>query len=301
MLQKLHAVSACSRGFLCAAGFILLAFASAARAEVRVLASIKPLALIGQVVVGDAGQVATLLPVKASPHDYPLRVSDVQRLHAADVVLWVGPELETFLQRPLANIAPDKTLSAYALPGIHWPDSEVSAGADHQHAHDPHLWLDPRNAAVIARALAQQLGALEPSSAAVFQANAEQFAVRATALDQQLAEALKPIASEGFAVYHEGYLHFVAHYGLQQLAYVTFTPERRPGAKHLYELRQTLAGKASCLFIEPYYDMGMAEDLAEELNLRLARLDPIGDATVTTYQQLLENMAHAFIGCLKPA
>ena len=59
--------------------------------------SIKPLALIAQEIAGDKVSVENLLPVKASPHDYPLRVSDIRRLQDADLVLWVGPSLETFL------------------------------------------------------------------------------------------------------------------------------------------------------------------------------------------------------------
>src|SRR5690606_13314775 len=85
----------------------------AARADVKVLASIKPLALIAEAVVQDKTQVDTLLPIQASPHDYALRASDMQRLHHADLVLWIGPELESFLQRPLDNIDVSKRMTIY--------------------------------------------------------------------------------------------------------------------------------------------------------------------------------------------
>lgn len=275
----------------------------AANAEVKVLASIKPLALIAEAVVQDKAQVDTLLPLQASPHDYALRASDMQRLHGADLVLWIGPELESFLQRPLNNIAATKRMTIYPLTGLFWPQEEQERHHEvvhtHTHTHDPHLWLDPRNAVVIARALAARLGEIDTRSAARYHANAEAFAAEQESLDQRLQELLKPLAQRGFAVYHEGYSHFAARYGLHQVAYVTLSPERRPGAKHLYRLRQQLAGNASCLFIESYYDTRIGADLARELNLRLATLDPIGNEAVATYTQLLEQLANGFKDCLE--
>jgi zinc transport system substrate-binding protein len=283
---------------------------SPAHAEPVVLASIKPLALIAEAVAGEEVRIDTLLPAGASPHDYPLRISDVRRLQAADVVLWVGPELESFLQRPLRAVPVSRQLEAQRLPGIHWP-SQTDDNAhghdqhhdhhqhDHLHERDPHIWLDPENAVVIARALAARLVEIKPEATAVFQANTERFASDMARLDKQLAVDMKRLEGKGFAVYHEGYAHFVERYGLHQLAHVTFTPERRPGARHMHHLRQQLRDNAECLFAEPYYDMRLANELARELDLRMGLLDPLGSQDVASYQQLLVNLAEAFSACLE--
>ena len=119
-----------------------------------------------------------------------------------------------------------------------------------------------------------------------------------TALDAHFTVTLKPFAGRGFAVYHEGYSHFVSRYGLRQLDYVTFTPEQKPGAKHLHQLRQVLIKEGNCLFLEPYYEQQSMRDLAKELNLQLGILDALGSQNVKTYDQLLERMAEAFSHCL---
>lgn len=279
---------------------LALLLAMPAQAKLQILASIKPLALIAQEVAGDQADVATLLPVTASPHDYPLKMSDHKRLRAADLVLWVGPELESFLARPLANLAADKLITSYRL-GLHWPDEVASDHHHSSHAHlgkDPHIWLDPRNAVLISQALATRLAQLQPESASVFRANAQRFAVSVQLLDQQLAQQLEPVKAVGFAVYHEGYGHFVGRYGLHQVAYVTYTPERRPGAKHLQELREVLAKEGKCLFMEPYYRAQGMDDMAKTLNLRIGLLDPIGEQQVSSYQQLLQQLGQSFLTCL---
>lgn len=279
---------------------LALLLASPAQAKLQVLASIKPLALIAQEVAGDQADVVTLLPITASPHDYPLKMSDHKRLRSADLVLWVGPELESFLARPLANLAPEKQIATYQLASLHWPEVE-SPEYHGNHTHtgkDPHIWLDPRNAVLISQALAARLAELQPESAAVFLANAEHFAASVQRLDEQLAKQLAPVKAIGFAVYHEGYGHFVARYGLRQLAYVTYTPERRPGARHLHELRQLLAKEGECLFMEPYYKAQGMEELAATLNLQIGVLDPIGEQQVSSYQQLLAELGQSFLTCL---
>lgn len=280
---------------------LALLLALPAQAKLQVLASIKPLALIAQEVAGDQVDVVTLLPITASPHDYPLKMSDHKRLRSADLVLWVGPELESFLARPLGNLPADRLITSYQLTGLFWPNEVDSDHHHSRHKHagkDPHIWLNPRNATVIAQELAARLAQLQPESAAIFRANAQRFATSVQLLDQQLAQQLAPIKEVGFAVYHEGYAHFVGRYGLHQVAYVTYTPERRPGARHLQELREVLAKEGKCLFMEPYYEPQGMEALATKLNLRIGLLDPIGERQVSSYHQLLLQLSQSFLTCL---
>lgn len=281
-----------------AAGVMLLPML--AHAKPVVLSSLKPLTLIAQEIAGTSADVDTLLPASASHHDYPLKVSDHARLQKADVFLWVGPELESFLQKPLRNLPPAKIITTYKLAGLNWPVETGISHDDHQHegAQDPHLWLDPRNAVVVAQAVAEKLAQIDPPNTKQYRANLQAFAAKMQQLDVKLQASLMPVKGVGFAVYHEGFAHFVSHYGLYQLDYVALTPEQKPGAKHMHQLRERLAKEGKCLFLEPYNDMQSTRDLAQELHLQLGTLDALGTQNVTTYAQLLEQMAVAFSACL---
>ncbi|MBA4246051.1 MAG: zinc ABC transporter substrate-binding protein, partial [Pseudomonas sp.] len=78
-----------------------LLFAAPAFAEVRVLTSIKPLQLIAAAVQDGVGKPGVLLPPGASPHHFTLRPSDIRNVREADLLYWIGPDLETFLPRVL--------------------------------------------------------------------------------------------------------------------------------------------------------------------------------------------------------
>ena len=71
------------------------------RAEVQLLVSIRPLQLIAAAVQDGVGTPAVLLPGAASPHHYALRPSDVRRVREAQLLYWIGPDLESFLPRVL--------------------------------------------------------------------------------------------------------------------------------------------------------------------------------------------------------
>ena len=274
----------------------VLLFPSFAFAKPMVLSSIKPLTLIVQEIAGDSANTDTLLPVTASPHDYPMKVSDYARLQKADVVLWIGPELESFLKKPISNLPVGKVVTAYDLAGLYWP--EAITYEDHHHERDPHLWLDPRNAVVVARTLTIVLGKIDSANNSLYEANMQKFAIKMEDLDQKLSTNLKPVSNRGFAVYHEGYGHFVSHYGLHQLDYVTFTPEQRPGAKHVAVLQEKLAREGQCIFTEPYTDVQAVQTLAKDLKLQVGTLDALGTQEVTNYSQLLERLTDAFLACL---
>jgi len=270
----------------------------ASQAKPMILSSIKPLTLIAQDIAGVNADTDTLLPATASHHDYPLKASDYARLQKADVILWVGPELESFLQKPTANLPATKMITAYDLAGMHWPAEAAVIQGAHHHSRDPHLWLDPRNAILVAQAIADKLIRVDPANTKQYQANLQLFVAKIQQLDDKLQISLKPVRSVGFAVYHEGFAHFVGHYGLHELDYVTFTPEQKPGAKHIHQLRERLAKEGKCLFLEPYNDMQSTRDLAQELHLQTGTLDALGAQGATTYVQLLEQMASAFLACL---
>ena len=103
--------------------FFVLCLPHATRAEpLRVVADIAPVhALVAQV-MGETGAPDLLLPPDTSPHAASLRPSDARRLSAADVVVWVGPELTPWLEKSLTSLAPDaRVVGLLNVPGVRGP------------------------------------------------------------------------------------------------------------------------------------------------------------------------------------
>src|SRR5690554_967746 len=96
-------------GALLAATALAMLPASQA-AALEVVASIKPLHSLVAGVMGDTGTPRLIVRGDASPHTYAMRPSDAAAIEAAELVFWIGPGLELFLERPLAALAGDRTV-----------------------------------------------------------------------------------------------------------------------------------------------------------------------------------------------
>ncbi|MEO0722533.1 MAG: zinc ABC transporter substrate-binding protein ZnuA [Pseudomonadota bacterium] len=120
-----------------AAGLLTLAASvTAARADVQVVASIKPVHSLVAGVMKGVAEPTLIVDGAASPHTYSLKPSQAAAIEKADVVFWVGHELEAFLEKPLETLG-SKAQSVELIDASSLVKFEVREGeAFEAHAHD---------------------------------------------------------------------------------------------------------------------------------------------------------------------
>lgn len=291
--------------------------ASPALADPEVVVSIKPLhSLVARVMQG-VGEPALLVGGGASLHSYSLKPSQAAALERADLVVWVGPGFERFLEQPLAALAADAAeVEALELPGMTllapreggaWEVDDHDHGHEDEHAEggvDGHLFLDPGNAEILAQAVAEALTALDPANAAVYAANAAALLDELAALDAEVADILAPVRGHRFVVFHDAYQYFEAHYGLAAIGSIVVSPEQPPGARRLAEIRDKIATLgAVCVFAEPGFEPALVETVVEGTGARVGQLDPEGAGLPEgpgAYPALLRGLAKFLRACLAP-
>ncbi len=85
----------------------------------KVIVSIKPLQLIASAITEGVTTPELLLLPGTSPHDYTLRPSDIRKLASADLVFWIGEDLEGFLISPLNRyVDKNQSIALMDLPNI---------------------------------------------------------------------------------------------------------------------------------------------------------------------------------------
>jgi zinc transport system substrate-binding protein len=298
-----------------AAAFTVIGLSTPAAAEPpTVLVSIKPLHSVVAAVMDGVAEPGLIISGSASPHGYAMKPSDARAAAKAQMVVWVGPAFESWLERPLAGRK--DSLALLSLPGLIRLDSREGGewGRDahdhhgHGHAHgkndetDPHAWLDPRNASLLAGAVAERLSVLDPVNGAAYSANAEALKQRLAAMDTEIAARLAPISKRPYVVFHDAHQYFEARYGLSPAGAITVDPERPPGPKRMAQLRDRLkkAG-ATCVFGEPGAPTATAKALADSAGVRLGHLDPEGLLVAPgkeSYIQQMKGIATALAECL---
>lgn len=263
-------------------------------ADAAVVASLKPLGFIASAIADGVTDTQVLLPDGASEHDYSLRPSDVKRLQGADLVVWVGPEMEAFMEKSVRNIPDNKQVTIAQLADVKPllmkgadddEDEHAHTGADeekgdvhHHHGeYNMHLWLSPEIARATAVAIHEKLVELMPQSRAKLDANLKDFEAQLAATDKQVGNELAPLKGKGYFVFHDAYGYYEKHYGLTPLGHFTVNPEIQPGAQRLHEIRtQLVEQKATCVFAEPQFRPAVVEAVARGTSVRMGTLDPSG-------------------------
>ena len=124
--------------------FIILVplfFSFNARAEVNVVTTIKPLhSLISSVMEG-VGKPSLIIEGTNNPHTFVFKPSHAEMIESADIVFWIGEDLEAFMEKPLDSLAKNaKTISFMDLASIEkLKFREQNIFDDHDdHGHDDH-------------------------------------------------------------------------------------------------------------------------------------------------------------------
>ena len=124
--------------FAIAIGAVSLTNISAAKADIEVVTSIKPVHSLVSGVMAGVGNPSVIIEGAGSPHTYSLKPSQAKQLQDAKLVFWMGDELETFLEGPIENIAQNATaiklIDAHGLKKIEFREG----GMFDDHGHDDH-------------------------------------------------------------------------------------------------------------------------------------------------------------------
>ncbi|MGP1947639.1 MAG: zinc ABC transporter substrate-binding protein ZnuA [Arsenophonus sp. NC-PG7-MAG3] len=296
---------------------LLLSFLPTIYADV--VTSIRPLGFIAAAITNGVTDVHILLPNGASPHDYALKPSDLKKIKTSDFFIWVGLSLETFLEKPLAQLPTNKritltedlTIKAHLLK-ISDNSTSINNKNSHAHPHDEHhshseynmhIWLSPEIAYIIANIIYHRLVALYPKYKKQLDVNLRKFDEKLTQTDKNLAKMLLLLdRDKGYFVFHDAYAYFEKRYHLASLGYFTINPIIQPGAKRLYQIRAILTQKkAVCVFAESQFKPAVIKAVIKGTNVRMETLDPLGSSirlSKDSYVEFLTALSNQFKSCL---
>ena len=273
----------------------------------KVLATIKPIHSLVAAVMAGAGAPDLLIQGAQSEHSYALKPSDAAKLGAADVVFEVGPDLETYLTRPLATLAHGSVVVLETAPGVQrlparwgglWDDIQSVT----ETAPDPHIWLDPENAVAMTAAITASLSKADPAHAALYAANGRKEIARLKAQEKDLAAKLAPLRGRPYIVFHDAYQYFERRFALSPVGAVTVAPDRPVGPRRVSALRDAIRTRSVvCIFREPQFPPALIRTLVEGSSARIGQLDPLGAELAPgpeLYPKLLDAIAASLRGCL---
>ena len=305
----------------------LIIFFTPVNADVKVVTSIKPLHSLASYLMDGVGKPDLIVDGYGSPHGFSMKPSHAKMLQNADLIFWVGEDLENFLEKPLNSIAKKaekiELMNIKGLNVLKFRERNIFEEHDHDdhdghakkkkddhddhddhdgHGHgeyDPHIWLDPINAKVILKEMTEHLIENDNKNASTYKKNLDNALKDVDKLTMDVMTELNQSVSS--IVFHDAYQYFEERFNVNILGAFTVNTDVMPGAEQLAEIREIIEhDKVSCVFSEPQFNPDIIKAVAKDMNIKTGVIDPLG-ATLNPgkdlYFDLIRNMSASFKGC----
>ena len=296
-----------------AAAFAIALFGSAnAFAAIKVVTTTQDLESLAREVGGDKVSVESLAKGYQDPHFVEAKPSFILKLHAADLLIAVGRELEIGWLPPLINQArnpriqpnADRYLDASSTARIlEIPTGQITRAMGDVHpSGNPHYWLSPDNGRRIAQEIQKKLAEISPSDAAYFGQRYRDFDRRLAEAEKRWQAAMAPYKGVKVVTYHRSWPNFTDAFGLNVIGYVEPKPGIPPSPSHTLELIQEMKRQqVKVIMIEPYFDRKTPDSIARETGAQVIVLAPSvgGVKEVTDYFKLFDYDINLLVDAIK--
>jgi zinc transport system substrate-binding protein len=293
----------------------LLTIFTPANAEIKVVTSIKPIHSLASYLMDGVGKPDLIVDGFNSPHGFSMKPSHAKMLQNADLIFWIGEDLESFLEKPLNSIAKKaEKIELIEIKGLnvlkfrernifdeHDHDDHAKKEDDHDdhddhakkendhddhddhdehkgHGHgeyDPHVWLDPINAKVILKEMTEHLIENDSKNTSTYKSNLDKALKDIDKLTIDVMTELNESTSS--IVFHDAYQYFEKRFNVKILGAFTVNTDVMPGAEQLSEIREIIEhDKVKCIFSEPQFNPDIIKVVAKDMNIKTGVVDPLG-------------------------
>lgn len=264
--------------------------------RIPVAVTILPMKEIAESVGGERIAVTVIVPPGTEPHTFEPTPGQITSIAQSRIFFRVGEGLLPFEERLAGRLATQGTdLIVISLAeGIDLIEGDgEDAGHEEEDNHhatgsaDPHIWLSPKNAALMAGTIASTLIAIDPEGEAIYQQNLNDYQKRSVSVDAKVREILGPLTTRRFIVTHDAWGYFAREYELEQVA--VHVGGKEPTAKEIQEvIRIAREDGIRIVCIEPQFPKRSARVIAAEINGVVVVIDPLPEAYLENFIRVAE-------------
>ncbi|TFE29872.1 metal ABC transporter solute-binding protein, Zn/Mn family [Cohnella luojiensis] len=288
--------------------------------KLKVVTSFYPLYYFAKEIGGDEATVVNLIAAGVEPHEWTPKSRDLDSVSEAQLFLYNGAGLEGWVEDFLNGLGSDsKVMTIEASKGITLiqgnPEHEEEHGEDHEgeeeeaqgHSEldvDPHTWVSPRSALVMAANIRDAFVKADPGNQAGYEERYLDLENRLKQLDAKFTQELSGFEKRDIVVSHQAFGYLCRDYGLNQIAIMGLSPEAEPRSQDLLEIANFVKEhKIPYIFFEELVSEQLAKTLASEANVDTLVLNPLegltpeqekaGENYLTLSERNLENLRKA--------
>ncbi|MCE3202142.1 metal ABC transporter solute-binding protein, Zn/Mn family [Paenibacillus sonchi] len=285
--------------------------------KVNVITTFYPIYEFASEIGGEDIHAINLLPVGVEPHDWTPRSQDIINTSKAQLFLYNGAGLEGWVPNFLKSLDADSEAKAVEVSkGVDYIMTDEEDGHDHggeeetgaeAEGHtdtlhtDPHTWVSPRSALIMAENIKESLQSVDPAHKDGYEERYNKLAERLKALDSKFATELAKLPNHEIVVSHQAFAYLARDYGLTQHAIMGLSADAEPRSQDLLKLADLVKKEGiRYIFFEELVSDKLAKTLAAEAGVSTMVLNPVeglteaqeknGDNYFTLMEKNLQNL-----------
>lgn len=235
-------------------------------------------------VVGDNATVKMVMPLGIDAHDFEPSPQDVAAIHDADVFIYHGAGMESWVDSILSTINTEK-ITVIELSSV--VDLLENSNNDHDehegHNHgafDPHTWLSPKNAIKEVSLIRDTLIEVDPDHKDNYTSNATRYLEQLNVIDSDFESLKTSKHRKDFLVDHQAYGYLARDYDLHQQGLMASMLKEEPTAKELEDILDSIQEKdIQAFFVNPTNSMKLIDVIKKETNIKVLPLHTIESLT----------------------
>lgn len=254
--------------------------------------SIEPFRFFVEAIAGDHYTVNVIVPPGASPATYeppPAVIRDVKDSELMIINAYLGFEL-AWIDRMINISSGVEVLELAASQDLIAADSHSHDGIIHHTGVDPHFWVSPVRARIIAGDIRDFLSEKDPGRKDEYRENHLQLDSVIMATDAYLRSLLDNAADKSFMIFHPSLSYLARDYGLEQIAVETEGKEPSPS-----ELKRLIdkgrEKNISAVLVQREFDKSNAGLIADEIGAETIIIDPLAYDWVSSVRTIAESIA----------
>jgi zinc transport system substrate-binding protein len=260
--------------------------------------SIAPYKYFVEAIAGDDFKINVMVPAGSNPHIYepfPDQISKLRRSVAYISNGYLGFEV-TWLDRFYETNRGMKRLSL--ADGIEPLESEHRHEGEHVEGADPHYWVSPKCALVMAGSVRDFLCRLKPEHKEKYNVNYQKFASDISGLDKKTTELFKGFKGRQFMIYHPNLGYLARDYNLSEVP-VEFEGKEPPPSRMRLLIDMAREKGMRTIFVQKEYDTKNARAIADETGAKIKIIDPLSENWLKATSDIIDALYLSFTEDLK--
>lgn len=219
---------------------VFAAMPSLAQEPVNIVVTIPVLKDLAEQVGRDHVRVTSLLSGYENEHTYSPKPSDLVAVRKARVLFEVGVGLEVWVSSLVKNAGTPSLQVVTTSQGIGLVRDRIDDHRGHleegESSGNPHIWLDPENAAVMLRHITEALIKIDPAHSAEFRNNQAAYLQQLDRVRKDLSDRVRQLPDRRFIAHHPAWPYLARRFGFDIVGVIQMQSGTEPSALHLQSL-----------------------------------------------------------------